>query len=379
MNESLKKLKNGHLKKHNIKKDYKKFIKRKIVFSIFCFIIIASVSGIAATLGSYPITVIEVYSIIWNAFPIIIQNIVFIFREGMVEFIATYLSTTENIVVWNLRLPRIVMGIVAGMGLAIAGTSMQGILRNPLASPFTLGISSGAGFGASLAIILGIGVIGGEYLIVVNAFIFSLIPAFFIMAFAKTRKATPETMILAGIAIGSIFSAATTFMMFFADEEAVKEAVFWGVGSLGRASWENIFYMFIMLGVCSIYLFRRAWDLNALGTGDETAKSLGINVERIRLSVMVVAALLTASIISFVGTIGFIGLVAPHVTRIVIGGDNKYVLPISGLLGGTVLLTADTIARTIMAPIILPVGVLTSFIGGPLFLYLLMKRRTEFW
>jgi len=271
------------------------------------------------------------------------------------------------------------MGILAGIGLAIAGTMLQGILRNPLASPTTLGIISGAGFGAALAIILSAGVVAGEYLIIGNAFLFSLIPTFVILGLARYRRATPETMILAGIAMAYIFGAATTLIEYFGEPEAVKETVFWMVGSLGKASWEGLLPVSIVLVGCIIPLMWKSWDVNVMGAGDETAKSLGVNVERTRIFIMVIASLLTAGIICFTGTIGFIGLVAPHVCRMVIGGDNRFLIPASGLFGAALLLGADTVARRIIAPVILPVGVLTAFMGGPLFLYLILRRKREYW
>ncbi len=343
-----------------IKEQYRKFIGRKILFILFSVSLIVIIAGIAATLGSYPIRVIDVYSIIWHG----------MFRGP---------ETTSEIVVWNLRLPRILMGVLAGIGLAIGGTVMQGILRNPLASPFTLGIASGAGFGAALAILLGTGLIVGKYLIIANAFVFSLIPTFVIFGLTRYKRATPETMILAGIAMLYLFGAATSLLMYFAESEAVKEAYFWMVGSLGKASWDTIPPVSILLAVCVPLLMWKSWDLNVMGAGDETAKSLGVNVERSRIFILTVASLITAGIICFTGTIGFIGLVAPHICRIIIGSDNRFLIPASGLFGAALLLGADTIARTILAPVILPVGILTAFMGAPLFLYLIMRRKKEYW
>ena len=350
-------------KRAEIKEEYKKFIGRKIIFILSCVTVIFAVAGVAATLGSYPITVIEVYSIIWHG---IFQSI----------------ETTKEIVVWNLRLPRILMGVLAGIGLAIAGTMMQGIVRNPLASPYTLGISSGAGFGAVIAIIYGTGLIPGvstKYLIIANAFVFSLIPVLIIIGLSRFRKATPELMILAGIAMMYIFSGYIHLIFYFADPDAMKGAYFWTVGGLSGASWENIMPMTIMLALCVPVLMWKSWDLNVMGAGDETAKSLGVNVERARLFIMIVACLLTASIISFTGCIGFVGLVAPHVCRIFIGGDNRFLIPASGLFGGAFLLGMSTLGRTIMAPVIIPEGVMMACIGGPFFFFILLRRKKEYW
>jgi len=362
----------------DIKEQYKKFIGRKIFFVFFFAALILIISGVSTTLGSYPITVKEVYSIIWRGSITILQNLDFIIVNGIREFAREYF-TTEEIVVWQLRLPRIFLGIIAGIGLGLAGAVMQAILRNPLASPYTLGISSGAGFGASLAILAGAGIVGGKYLIIGNAFVFALLVSFIILALSSRKGATPETMILAGIAMMYLFGAMTTILQYFGEAEAVKEAVFWMVGDLNRASWPVVTIILGVLACCAPLLMLKSWDLNVMGAGDETAKSLGVNVKRIRVITMVVSTLLVATIVCFTGTIGFIGLVAPHMTRLAIGGDNKYVLPVSGLLGAVILISADLVARRIIAPVILPVGAVTAFMGAPLFLYLIMRRRREYW
>lgn len=343
-----------------IKAEYKKFIGRKILFIFSSLLLIVIIAGIAATLGSYPITVIEVYSIIWHG---LFQNP----------------ETTKELVIWNLRLPPILMGILAGIGLAIAGTTMQGVVRNPLASPYTLGIASAAGFGAAFAIILGAGFVTGKYLIIANAFIFALLSASIIYGLSRHKGATPETMILAGIALMYLFSAMTGILQYFGEEEAVAEVVYWMFGSLGRATWDKLFFVFIILVICVPLLMLKSWDLNTLGAGDESAKSLGVNVDQTRVVCFALASFLTAGIVCFTGTIGFIGLVAPHMCRMVIGGDNRYLIPASGLLGAVLLLGADTVARRIIAPTILPVGLVTAFMGVPLFLYLILRRRREYW
>jgi iron complex transport system permease protein len=348
-------------KRAEIKEQYKKFIGRKIIFILSCITVIFLIAGISTTLGSYPITVSEVYSIIFH---------------GLFQDVS---NTTEGIIVWKLRLPRIVMGVLAGIGLAIAGTAMQGILRNPLASPTTIGIAAGAQLGAGLAFIIGVGFFGGKFLLIGNAFLFSLIPAGVIFALARFKKATPEMMILAGIAMGYIFAAVTSLLHYFSEAEALKDLVVWMMGDLGRVTWSDLSAVSLTIGVCIPLLIWKSWDLNVMGAGDETAKGLGVNVERDRIVVMIIASLLTAVIVCFTGLIGFIGLVAPHITRICIGGDNRFVIPASGLFGAAFLLGADTIARRIIAPVILPVGIITSCVGGPLFLYLIMRKRKEYW
>ncbi|MHB8118241.1 MAG: FecCD family ABC transporter permease [Methanothrix sp.] len=347
----------------NLKDEYARFLTRKFLVLLAALLGIVALAGIAVTFGSAHITAAEVYSSI------------------LARFLPNYFQTNDFVdtIVWKLRLHRVVMAIFSGMGLAIAGAAMQGILRNPLASPFTLGIASAASFGASLAIILGAGFIGGEYLIVGNAFIFTMIASLAVYGLAKYRGISPETMVLAGIAIMYLFSAMTSFLQYVGHAEQVHEVVFWMMGSLGRSSWDKVALIASVTVISSLILMRLSWDINTLGAGDETAKSLGVNVELVRVSGMMLAAFITASVICFTGTIGFIGLVAPHITRMVISGDHRFLLPASGLFGALLLLAADTVARTIMAPVILPVGIMTAFMGVPFFLYLFMKRRKSFW
>jgi len=345
-----------------INEQYMVFTGKKITLILFLLPLILLAAGIATTLGSAELSIGEAYTALLHKF----------FPD---YFASDWLAQT---CVWNLRLPRILMGILAGTGLGVAGCIIQGVLRNPLASPYTLGISSGAGFGASLAILVGSGVAGRQYLVIGNAFIFSLISSFIIIGLSSRRGATPETMILAGIAMTCLFGSATTILQYFGDAEAVKEAVFWMVGDLGRASWQKLSFVSVVLAICLPLLFWKSWDLNVIGGGDESAHSLGINVKRTRIFLMIISTLLVASIVCFTGTIGFIGLVAPHMVRMIIGGDNRFLVPASGLLGAVLLVVSDTVARRILAPIILPVGTLTAFMGVPLFLYLIMRKRREY-
>jgi len=346
-------------KTSTITKQYKKSISRKITFILAMIPVIFILAGLSASLGSADLS-------IWDAY------YAFLYRFFPDHFEYNRLA---EICIWKLRLPRILMGIIAGAGLGIAGAVMQGVLKNPLASPYTLGIASGAGFGASLAILMGAGFIGGQYLVIWNAFFFALLVSFVILGLSSRKGSTPESMILAGIAMMFLFSAMTMTLQYFAEAEAVKGAIFWMVGSLGRASWEKLVPAILVLAFCVPLLIIKSWDLNVLGSGDETAKSLGVRVERTRIITMTLASLLVAGIVCFTGTIQFIGLVAPHICRMVIGGDNRFLIPTSGIVGAILLVGSDTVARTIMAPVILPVGVMTSYLGVPLFIYLIMKKK----
>ncbi len=324
------------------------------------FIIVA----ISATLGSYRIKFYEVYIIIF---------------KGLIKPFVDNVETTEKFnIVWNLRLPRITMGVIAGFALACSGAVVQAILRNPLASPFTIGINSAAGFGATLAICLGLGVVS-NYLIAGNAFLFSLIQAFLMLGIARYKGVSPETLILAGIAMSYIYSALTTLILYFSEPEAVKAVIFWMVGSLSKASWKNVPISFAITAITFPILLWKAWDLNLImSAGDEVAKSLGVDVEKTCIVIMITAALLTSGVICFTGNIPFVCLITPHICRIIIGNDNRYLIPASGLFGSIIVLVADIVSRNV-TEVILPIGAVLSFVGGPFFLYLLIKRKKEYW
>ena len=278
------------------------------------------------------------------------------------------------VIIWRLRLPRIIVGAVVGIALGVSGAAMQVVLRNPLADPYMLGIASAAGFGASLAIIAGVGIVGGSFLVVGNAFFFAVLSTVLILLFSRRWGAAPERMVLTGLALLFFFQAMTTMVQYFGTSDAVKAAVFWTVGDLGKATWRTVTITAPIVAVGSAILLRHAADLNVMNGGDDGAASLGVHVKRVRVTVMVTAAIMVATVVSFVGTIGFVGLVAPHVVRLVVGTDNKVLLPASGLAGAVLLVFSDAVARTILAPTILPVGSVTAFLGVPLFLYLITRK-----
>ncbi len=289
-------------------------------------------------------------------------------------------------IILNIRLPRVLSAMIAGTALAVSGTIMQSILRNPLGSPFTLGISNAAAFGAAFAvIILGAGStqssvndavsINNPYIITISAFFWSLVSTLIILIMAKLKDSSPETMILTGIVLGSLFMAGTTALEYFAEEVQLASIVFWTFGDLGRTSW-NEFYILLAVIIPSLAFFiYNRWNISAMNSGDESANSLGVNVERLRTQMMLVASLATAVSVSFFGIIAFVGLVVPHIVRRLVGTDERFLIPASALFGGVFLLGSDILARTIISPMVLPVGILTSFIGAPLFIYLLIKGR----
>ncbi|MBM9616735.1 iron ABC transporter permease [Desulfobulbus rhabdoformis] len=299
-------------------------------------------------------------------------------RQALWQMVTGQSSAMENnsgLILREFRLPRIVMGILTGMALGASGAVMQVVLRNPLADPYICGISAAAGFGASLAIIAGVGVLSGPYLVIGNAFIFSLVSVGVILMISGRKGSAPQTMVLVGIALLFFFHAMTTILQYFGDSDAVKAAVFWTIGDLGKAGWDAIRIIAPLVVSATLYLCWQAGNLNLVNAGDETAQSLGIHVGRIRILSLIVSTIMVAGIVSFTGTIGFIGLIAPHMVRFLIGNDNAILIPSSALLGAILLVISDTFARTVMAPIILPVGTVTAFLGVPLFVYLIVYRN----
>ena len=293
-------------------------------------------------------------------------------------------SKRYDIIIWNIRLPQILSAVVAGAGLAVSGAVMQSILRNPLGSPFTLGISQAAAFGAALAVMVfqtgvmastqvGAVTISKPILTTATAFIFCLAAAAVIIAVSRLRGTSPETMILTGVALGALFTAGTMFLQFFADDVQLAAMVFWTFGDVGRATWSELTLFCGVTALAVVYFFFNSWNYNFIDVGDETALGLGVRVERVRLLGMLVASLVTAVIVAFLGIIGFVGLVCPHMVRRIIGGDHRFLLPATIIVGGILLLLSDTVARLILAPHLLPVSILTAFMGAPAFIYLLIR------
>ncbi len=292
-------------------------------------------------------------------------------------------SRWEKIIL-QIRLPQSLAAVAAGAGLAAAGVSMQTILRNPLGSPFTLGISNAAAFGAALSVmIFGTGVMrssAADAVSITNpwgttsaAFCCSMLAAGIILAVARLRRSSPKVMVLTGVALGSLFSAGTMFLQYFADDTQLAAMVFWTFGDLARADWAELSVIGSITLFGLIFFFFNRWNYNALSSGDDTARSLGVPAGRIRMTGMTIASLMTAVIIAFVGIIGFVGLICPHIVRRLVGDDHRYLMPASAIAGAILLLAADTTARIMLAPHVLPVAILTSFTGAPLFLYLLIR------
>ena len=293
------------------------------------------------------------------------------------HWISGNLTETQEKVIVLLRLPRITLAVFAGVGLSIAGVVMQSITRNPMASPFTGGISNAAAFGASVSIVFGIGFFPGtEIGTVINAFLLSVACAVLVYTVAAKVGMSPETIVLVGIALSYLFSAATSTIEFFANEHQLAAVVQWAFGSLNGAQWPETLVVgfFAALSYVVIYCFAPA--LNIMTSGDDqVAASLGVKVNRVRCITGLFSVLATAAVISFTGVIGFVGLAGPHMARMLIGSDHRYLLPFSAVCGALLMLVADTLGRVILAPVIIPVGIVISFLGVPIFLNLILSRR----
>jgi iron complex transport system permease protein len=285
-------------------------------------------------------------------------------------------------IILDARLPRVLLAVIAGAGLAVSGATMQGILRNPLVSSYILGVSAAAGFGASLALVFGIGVLTAYsgYIVVINAFAFSMIAMLVVYGFARMRNMATETVVLSGVAVSYVFSALLSLVQYIAPEhEAVRAVVFWLMGGLDSANWVNITITFSVVIVASILMLQQSWNINVLSVGEDVAISLGVDAKRALGFTLVLSALATSAIIAFTGVIGFVCLISPHIARMLIGSDHRFLIPCSALIGACLLVCADTVGRLILAPTEIPVGVITSLIGVPFFIYMLLTRRRKSW
>jgi len=279
--------------------------------------------------------------------------------------------SSHEIIVMDVRWPRVLLEIVVGAALATSGCTMQGLFRNPLASPYTLGIASGAAFGAALAIVLDL----PFYALPALAFLLALVTVFIVYHIAGARGGTPmETLLLAGLAVGSFFSALVSFMLYIAGEK-LAGIVFWLMGGFWASDWDRVFIALplIFLGTGGILLFSRDLDLMLLG--DEQAQSLGVDTEKVKTILLVLSSLTTATAVCVTGVIGFVGIIVPHLMRILVGPGHRLLLPASWLMGAILLVCTDTLARTIIQPTEVPVGIITALLGVPFFVYLLRRRK----
>ena len=289
-------------------------------------------------------------------------------------------ESTQNIV-WFLRAPRVLLGALIGAALTLSGVGMQAFTKNPLAEPYVLGISSGASLGAVLAMLLGVSVpVLGKLSVSMGAFAGALVSILLVYLLAKSRgSVTPIRLSLVGVAVSAMFQAFTNYIVYTApDDAAVREATFWMLGGLGSAEWEDLPLLLCLVPPAFLLMLALSKSLNAMMMGDSSAITLGVNLNVVRNLLIVITALLTASSVAVSGCIGFVGLVIPHLVRSVVGPDHRKLIPISMLTGAIFLIWVDVGARMIKPPAELPIGILTAFLGAPLFLWMIRVRRYEF-
>ncbi|UPA30222.1 iron ABC transporter permease [Terrisporobacter glycolicus] len=331
-------------------------------------VILAATAVIAIAVGSTYIEPGEVYKVLLNKLT----------KGSLFGDVGTVM--TQNII-WEIRFPRVLLGAICGAGLALCGVMMQCVTKNPIAEPYILGISSGASCGA-----VGVIVLGGVSAIGINsvsagAFVGSIISGVLVFAIGtKMGKTTSTTrLVLTGMAISTIFSALTNLLIYSAENSnQAKNALFWTVGSLGGAKWDVLLLPFIVLVIVMIIVFIMSKSLDILLLGDDNAIVLGINVKFIKSTILILATLLTSSLVAITGAIGFIGLVVPHVCRTIGGNDHKRLIVLSSLVGSIFLIISDVFARGLFPPIEIPIGIITALVGGPFFLYLISNRNYDF-
>ena len=335
---------------------------RKVI-SFFCLgsILLFISLSIGISVGAVSVHTSTVWGIILNKFS--------------PDLIEQTWSKGKEAIVWDIRFPRTILAIMVGSGLAIVGASLQSVTRNLLADPHLLGISSGGAFGAILAL-LHTGLFIGLLTVPLLAFLGALFATFIVLIVSRlTSSTSADRLVLAGVAVSFIIMSCANILIFLGDPKATHTVVFWMLGGLGLAQWNQLIYPLIVLLICGLWLFSQARVLNAMTVGDETASTLGINVTKFRFIIFVVCSLITGVMVAFSGIIGFVGLMVPHIVRMFVGGDYFRVLPLSALLGAIFLLWADIAARKIMPPEDMPIGIVTGLVGGFFFVWLLRRNN----
>ncbi len=279
-------------------------------------------------------------------------------------------------IIREIRLPMALMAVAVGASLGVGGCEIQTILRNPIASPYTLGITNAASFGAALGLILNTSIlnVSEPVMITTNAFFFALLASACVYAFSLRRGAGKNAIILFGVAQNFLFSALTMILQFIADDEDLKSLVFWNMGSLLKTSWMKFWIVFVVLVVCFIILYLNSWKLTAMTLDDTKARSLGVNTQRMRRMVILLTSLLTAFAVCFVGSIGFVGIIAPHIARQFVGEDQRFFLPLSAMLGAFVVSLSFVVSKLVIPSVILPIGLVTAVIGIPIFLAIIFRK-----
>lgn len=319
------------------------------------------------------------YSLLYSSVKIPVDTVVHILLEKTLGFgWKTDIPVNIEMIIWEIRLPRIVLGLMVGAALALAGAAFQGLLRNPLADPYLVGVSSGASLGAVLVLFFQWSLWGlGAFTLPIVSIVAGFFTLFivFLMTYLSNRSLAVETIILAGIIVSSFISAINSLIMALSDHEGLSQIIYWLMGSLRMRGWDHVqlFFPFALIG--SVILLLHTRELNALALGENEASNLGVRVRRHKTYILIGASLLTGAAVAVSGAIGFVGLVIPHIVRLLVGPDHRHVLPLSFLIGGAYLIGADLLARTVIAPQELPIGVITALVGAPLFAVLLIRQK----
>lgn len=332
---------------------------------IVLFLLLVLSIGFFSIIGTANINVIDTFRIVGSKIPLI-RNYIDI----------SDIEKSHQTIIWAIRLPRVLLGILVGSSLSIAGAAFQGIFKNPMADPYVIGISSGAALGASIAIVLGLSIsFINISTISIFAFLGALGAVFIVYNIARIKNKVPvTTLLLAGIAIGQFLTAIMSFIMVIYSKDMAK-IIYWTMGSLAGKGWDPLIKISIPVIISMVLVSFHARDLNIMLTGEESAQSMGVDVEKTKIYILILGTFMVSMVVSIAGIIGFVGLVIPHIVRILLGPDNRILLPASALVGGIFVVAADTIARTIISPVEIPVGIITALFGGPFFLYLLKKSK----
>lgn len=344
---------------------YEKKNKRKQLAVFLVMLLVLLVGGWSMTVGVADTDIFQVCRALGA-----------LFRDELSA--GTHGETATYKIIAFMRFPRIVMAVLAGIGLSLSGVAMQGITGNPLVSPFTIGISNAAAFGASAYIVFagGSAIVRHEVGTVLSAFACAILCASLVYLVARRVDMGPETIILVGIALNYLFSAMTATVEFFAQEHKLAAVVQWTFGTFNGATWNETAVVAVFVVICTTILVKFALPLNIMAAGDdELVCSLGFNPDRIRVSMGILSVLMTSAVISFTGVIGFVGLAAPHIARMIIGSDHRFLIPFSGAVGAILLLLADVVGKTILSPVNIPVGIVVSFLGVPLFVNLILSKK----
>lgn len=352
-----------------LREAYFKNTAKKITFIVLFAVLAFGLFWVSLCIGTRELSIERVYALL-------IDHI------SGVKYIPGTLDAFDDNIVWNYRVPRALFAIIAGASLSVAGAVMQSVMKNPLADAYTTGVSSGALFGVAIAVVLGFTMGGGGIDgigVMLNAVIFSLFPIIAIVAMAPMFNRSPSTLILAGIAVSYLFNSLTSLLLVSTSAENLSTVYNWQVGSLTELSWDSIPAASLSLFVGVLILWPIANKLNLMSLDDKDAKALGLDSEKYRVMCLVLIALMVSTVISYAGIIGFIGLVIPHIVRMVLGADNRYVIPGSMAFGAFFLLACDIVSRWIDVSANVPVGVVTSLIGAPIFMILIIRQKKGVW